>query len=260
MAFVLIGLQLRLVLVDVGRLPIAELLGGCVIVCGTTLLVRFGWMIAWNDLPRALDRSREKQRHNPWQHSVLITWAGMRGVDSLAAALAVPLVLADGVTPFPQRSLILFLSFSVILTTLVVQGLTLPALIRRLALPPDVVARREELQLRLAAAAAALRRLEELVHGAELPPAAVDNYRAALQNRIRHYESRLAHSDHEPIVSCAETAHELMLEILHAERQAVADLKAQGKVGDEAVRRVERSLDYEELTLGSEENRLRDER
>ncbi|MGC3968015.1 MAG: Na+/H+ antiporter [Pirellulales bacterium] len=163
LAFVLIGLELRSVLGDVGRLPPLELLRDCAWVCGATIVLRMAWMLFWNLFPCAFYRRLKPPRPAPpWQHAVLIGWSGMRGVDSLAAALAVPLVLADGVTPFPQRSLILFLSFSVILTTLVLQGLTLPLLIRRLRLPADDSLKREELRLRLAAAEAAQRRLDEL--------------------------------------------------------------------------------------------------
>ena len=103
---------------------------------------------------------RERDPVPPWQHSVLIAWAGMRGVVSLAAAFALPIVLADR-HPFPGRSYILFLTFCVILTTLVFQGLTLPILIRKLGVEDDGVIDGEERRARLQANEAAVDFIEK---------------------------------------------------------------------------------------------------
>lgn len=208
-------------------------------------------MFFWNCLPRLLDRRRMRV-HAPWQQTILIAWAGMRGVDSLAAALAVPLVLADGVTPFPQRSMILFLAFSVILATLVMQGLTMPLLIRRLRFPVDEGVKREETEIRLAAAEAARSRLEELAPGASLSPATIDHLRVVYQNHLQRYQSRLAPASEDAIEPGISTTSTFMLELLKTERRTILALKAGGEFSDEAIQRVERSLDYEELHLNAD--------
>ncbi|MDB5336865.1 MAG: Na+/H+ antiporter, partial [Planctomycetaceae bacterium] len=253
LAFVLIGFQLRLVLADLSHMHPAELLGDCLLVCVTTIVVRLAFVFAWTYLPSLLGGWMSMPiALPPWKHAVLIGWSGMRGVDSLAAALALPLFVADNVTPFPQRNLILFLSFSVILTTLVLQGLSLPGLIRRLKFPVEEAARRDEAQVRIATAEAAIRRLEELEQTSGLPSATVSHLRAIYQVRIQRYQSRLASLDRDQSQPGIDVPGDLMLELLKSEREAVNAIRAQGLIGDEALQRVERSLDYQELRLNSE--------
>jgi NhaP-type Na+/H+ or K+/H+ antiporter len=185
----------------------------------------------------------------PFGHAVLLGWVGMRGVDSLAAALAIPLVAVDGTTPFPHRNLILLVAFSVILTTLVLQGLTLPLLIRRLGLPAEESMRREEIQIRLSAAEGAIQRIEELARAIEVPPEVVENLRALYQLRIRHYRAGLDPAVDDPSGTAIDAAYRLMLELLKAERQVVIALWAEGLVSDAARQRIELAMDYEELRL-----------
>ncbi|MDY3551928.1 Na+/H+ antiporter [Gemmata sp. JC717] len=243
LAFVLIGFQLRAVLSE----PVsASAWITCAVVCATTVAVRLVWTLAWN-VP--LFARRAAPDHVPrFRHAVLIGWAGMRGVDSLAAALALPLVTADGVTPFPQRDLIALVAFSTILVTLVLQGLTLPILIRTLGLPPDDAERREDAVARLAAVAAALRRLDELesAHGGSAD--ALGHLRAMYQFCLRQYQTGLdAPTGADP----GDGLSALTREPLKAEREAVRTLWADGRIGDETRRRAEQALDHEELTFGA---------
>jgi len=161
--FVLIGLQLPLVLDALSDRPAAELIGYGAAVSAVVIATRFAWVFGITVIVRALDRRpAQRARRGTWQARTLVAWAGMRGAVSLAAALAVP-VTTDAGEPFPGRDLILFITFCVILATLVFQGLTLPALIRVLGVRDD--AREEgdeELHARLAAATAALERIDEL--------------------------------------------------------------------------------------------------
>ncbi|QJW94665.1 Na+/H+ antiporter [Frigoriglobus tundricola] len=252
LAFVLIGLELRRVVADLSDTPAAGLLGACALVCATVVVVRLAWVFAWTGLPYLFGPKRSgAEARPPWGQALLLAWAGMRGVDSLAAALAVPLVLADGATPLPQRNLILLLSFSVILTTLVLQGLTLPLLIRRLGLPSEDSVRREDAPIRLAAAEAALRRLDELEHTPGVPPDVVAHLRAMYLLRVHRYRSRLAPAAGDSPEPGIEAARGLVLELLKAERQVVAAMWGDGLISDDAKQRVERSLDYEELKLGA---------
>jgi CPA1 family monovalent cation:H+ antiporter len=176
---------------------------------------------------------------------LIVGWAGMRGVVSLAAALALPLNV-DGGAPFPERDLVIFLTFSVILATLVGQGLTLPLLIRWLGVGDDGSAAHEELHAREAAVLAAMERLDQLA--AEWPGhlELIDH----LRERHEHATEHLEH-DHESgaVPQDQEAAEHGIIQqaVIDAQRLAVIDLRDRGVISDEALRRVERGLDLEEL-------------
>src|ERR1041384_3965089 len=129
--FIMIGLQLPGILRNLKEEPLSRLTIYGILISATVVFVRIAWVFPATYLPRWLSpKLRARDPAPPWQQSVLIAWAGMRGVVSLAAAFALPIVLANR-EPFPGRSYILFLTFCVILTTLVFQGLSLPFLIRK---------------------------------------------------------------------------------------------------------------------------------
>ena len=152
------------------------------------ILIRILWVFPASYLPRLLfKRIRDKDPYPSWRHVTIVAWTGMRGVVSLAAALALPLTIQGG-DPFPYRDLILFLTFIVIVATLVVQGLSLPLLIRRLGIKDDGAAAREEREARLKANQAALARLKQIP---EHNPAKVDAKRRLsieYEDRIRQLE------------------------------------------------------------------------
>jgi NhaP-type Na+/H+ or K+/H+ antiporter len=154
--FVLVGLQLPVVLDALQDISGATLLGYAVLISMTVIALRFAWVFVVLMAPKWIAR-----RMTSWEGGVFLSWAGMRGAVSLAAALALPLS-TDAGAPFPGRDLILFLTFSVILATLVGQGLTLPLLIRALGLEDDGGEAREDAKARIRAAEAALARLAEL--------------------------------------------------------------------------------------------------
>ncbi len=161
--FILIGLQLPTVVDGIGAVDTGELLLDGLLIGATVMAVRVAWVFPLTYLPRWLfGRIRQRDPSPPWRYTLLVAWNGMRGAVSLAAALALPLTIDAG-GPFPERNLIIFLTFSVILITLVVQGLTLPPLIKALGVDDyDEALEREENQARLAATQSALGRLEEL--------------------------------------------------------------------------------------------------
>lgn len=250
LAFVLIGTQLREVTANLSDTPSSELLRDCVLVCVTTILVRLVWMFVWVGLPYFFGPFRRTAPPRPpFGHAILIGWAGMRGVDSLAAGLALPFVMADGTTPFPQRDLILLISFSVILATLVLQGLTLPILIRRLRLPVTDTIRQEESWIRRSAAEEAIKRIDPLAHALGASPEVAESLVALYALRIRQYESGVTSVGDRESASAGDIAKRLFLELLKAERQAVRTMWSEGQIEDEARQRVERALDYEELKL-----------
>src|SRR5919201_3604939 len=160
--FALVGLQLRHILDELTGTSTLHLIVDALLVTAAVVVTRIVWMPIGAYLPRWLfPRIRARDPYPPLTWTATVSWAGMRGAVSLAAALAVPLTTKTG-SPFDQRSLIVFLAFCVILGTLVVQGLSLPGLIRVLRLEEDASAAREEAKARIRAADAAIARLEEL--------------------------------------------------------------------------------------------------
>jgi CPA1 family monovalent cation:H+ antiporter len=179
----------------------------------------------------------------------LITWSGMRGAVSLAAALAIPLS-TDAGEPFPGRDLILFLTFAVIFGTLVIQGLTLPAVIRLLKLEDDGEDDARELaQARIHAASAALLRLDELTEEDWVRPDTAERVRGGYDFRRNRFSAWLDGGDDGSIEARSRDFQRLRRELLNAERSAVHELRRSGEISDEIARRVERDLDLEDARL-----------
>ena len=169
----------------------------------------------------------------------------MRGVISLAAALSLPLTVEGG-APFPARDLILFLTFAVILVTLVVQGLSLPALIR--GLQEDGSAEQEEVQGRIAVAEAALARLEELSEEEWVREDTAERVRGLYGYRRRRFVARLD-GDEDGLEDRSAAYQRLLRELLRAQRLTLLRLRDEGKIGDEVMHRIEHDLDLEESRL-----------
>src|SRR5437588_8378654 len=174
--FMLIGLQLPAVVRSLPANSAAQASKLAVLVLAAIVLVRFAWMFGAAYLPRLLSRTFRHETPAPWQHTALIAWTGMRGADSLAAALAIPFALPNG-QPFPGRDLILLLTFCVIFGTLVSQGLSLSPLIRWLRVFDDHASEKEERSARLKANEAAMTRLEQRRTSSHIRPETVEHLR-----------------------------------------------------------------------------------
>ncbi len=247
--FALVGLQLRGIVDSLGNYSWVTLLRDAALVSAAVVLTRIIWVYPGTYLPRFLFAGvRERDPYPPWQSPTLVAWAGMRGSVSLAAALAVPLA-TDAGRPFPDRDLIVFLTFSVIVVTLVGQGLTMPGVIRWLALEDDGVLDHEEAKARIKAADAALARLEELASEDWVRDDTAERMRGAYAFRKRRFAARFDESDDGAIEERSLSYQRLRRELLGAERQAVFDLRRNGKISDETMRRVERDLDLEDSRL-----------
>jgi CPA1 family monovalent cation:H+ antiporter len=243
--FVLIGLQLPVVIDALGGFSAAQLVGYAALVSGTVIALRFAWVFAVLHAPKWIAR-----RMSNWRGAVFLSWAGMRGAVSLAAALALPLE-TDAGDPFPGRALILFLTFSVILATLVGMGLTLPAVIRLLGLEDDGIEDREDAKARIHAAEAALARLEELVEEEWVREDTAERVRGAYTFRTNRFRARLDDGDDGAIESRSQDYQRLLRELLDAERQALVELRRNGTISNDVWLRVGRDLDLEDERLDS---------
>ncbi|MEA2689275.1 MAG: monovalent cation/hydrogen antiporter [Candidatus Eremiobacteraeota bacterium] len=246
--FLAIGLQLR------GFVQSADaraLLPAALAISALLIVVRIGWVYFANWLPRALfPRLRERDPFPPWQNVALVAWTGMRGIVSLAAALALPLTAANS-APFPGRDAIVFITFVVIFVTLVGQGLSLIPLVRWLRLGRDEGdGDAREIEVRVAALEAGVRKIDEL--GArELTREereVLERLRDEYVHRIEHLRSHAtgAGEDETP---ASRFDHEAQTAALHAERRAIRELRDGGEIPDDIFRKVQYDLDLAETRL-----------
>ena len=216
-------------------------------VCCGIVLVRFAWVFGATYLPRLLSPTFRRKNPAPWKQTALIAWTGMRGADSLAGALAIPLVLANG-QPFPGRDLILLLTFCVIFATLVLQGLTLAPLVHWLKIKDDRITEKEERLARLKANEAALARLEEIASSKRATPKTVERLRSEYEDRIR--QLRIEEPDEESVSRLySRDFEDLAREMLQTERDTVIQLRNEEAINDQALRRIQRDIDLAEARL-----------
>ena len=247
--FGLVGLQLRPILDALSGRSTATLIADAAIVSAAVIGTRLIWIYPATYLPRFLSRRiRERDPYPPWQYPALIGWTGLRGAVTLAAALALPLTTSSG-APFPQRDLLIYLAFCVILATLVLQGLSLPLVIRLLNLEDDGSAAKEETKARIYAADAALARLEELTGEEWVRDDTAERMRGLYRFRQNRFSARFDADDDGAIEQRSQDYQRLRRELLDAERQAVVELRRQGRINDDIMNLVQRDLDLEDARL-----------
>ncbi|ABD05230.1 Na+/H+ antiporter [Rhodopseudomonas palustris HaA2] len=254
--FLLTGFQMRAILERSKGLPVDDIVVATLLVAAIVIVARFLWVYPATYLPRLLSkRIRTRERRPSWRAVFVVGFTGVRGAVSLATALALPFALPDG-SAFPDRDLILFVAFGVILITLVGLGLTLPALVGVLGLTRDgrsehIAEHEAEIAARRAALAAALQSLDALTNDRALSDEVVALLHA--RHDIRAHQLPTALDD--AAYAATANARALVRELIAAERQFIhAQLRA-GKITDEARRRIERDLDLEEASLANREFR-----
>ncbi|GAA2456662.1 Na+/H+ antiporter [Streptomyces mauvecolor] len=248
--FALIGLQMPVVLKGLGEYGVGEAVWYAVGVFVLVVAARFVWVFPATFLPRTLsEKIRRREPEVDWTAPVIVGWAGMRGVVSLAIAFSIPLTMEDG-RPFPARNLVLFLTFTTVIGTLVVQGLTLPPLIRLLKLPGrDAQAETlAEAQAQSEASRAAEARLDELLADSRnaLPPPLADRLRTVLERRRNAVWERLGAVNEVTGESADDTYRRLSRAMIDAERQVFVALRDDRRIDDEMMRTLLRRLDLEE--------------
>jgi Na+/H+ antiporter len=245
LVFALVGLQLSGILDTLTGLSDRELIRYGLLVTGTVIATRIVWLPIFTHLPRIL---AGRPATKPFSHTFLLSWAGMRGAVSLAAALAIPLTTHAG-RGFPERDLIIFLTFCVILGTLVLQGLSLPALIRMTRIQPDYSEDEEDARARIRAAEAAIARLDELLAEDWVREDTAERLRGLYGFRVNRFSSRFDENADGAIEEQSQAYQRLRRELLDAERAAVTQLGRDGEISGDVVNRVRRDLDLEDARL-----------
>jgi CPA1 family monovalent cation:H+ antiporter len=252
--FGLVGLQLRPILDSLTGGESWSLAWEAAVIVAAVIVIRIlaGFPIAY--VPRFLfPRIRERDPYPPWQYPVFISWNGMRGAVTIAAALLIPLNTNAG-TPLPGRDSIVFFSFAVVLGTLVIQGLSMPLVIRLLGLEADDGdAENEEALARVRAAEFALARLEELEAEGWVTDDTAKRVRGQYQFRIDRFSARMDPDGDGKIERRSIKFQRLRRELLDAERHAVVELRNTGEISDEVMRRIEHDLDLEASRLDAAE-------
>jgi monovalent cation/hydrogen antiporter len=249
--FILIGLQLPVIVDGLADRPAGEVIGYAAAICGAVIAMRFIWSFLTTALIRTLDR-RESQlaRRGTWQMRVVGSWSGMRGAVSLAAALALPLHVHGG-DPLPGRDLIQFITFSLILVTVVGEGLTLPWLIRRLGVVEDGTdEENEEIRARLVIARAAIERVNELGLENWTNDDTIERVRRLYEFRRRRFKIQAGKVEDEDGLEDRSLAYQRLLhEVYAAQRAELVRLRNESEISADVMRRVERELDLEESRL-----------
>jgi monovalent cation/hydrogen antiporter len=255
MVFLITGLQARTLIARIGDHSISDLAISAAVVSAVMITTRFVWMYPATYLPRWLfPRLKRRDPSPPWQWPFVLAFTGVRGIVSLAAALAIPFATTNGL-PFPNRDLILFLAFSVILVTLVGQGLLLPAVIRALGLAHAGNLERhsddiEEHKARRQGIEAAIERLDQITSERNLSENIVEPLHARHRDRLKHIEHKSdGIDDHR---TATERQDEIELLLITTERERINELFRSGMLKDEARRRIERDLDLREAGVANQ--------
>jgi Na+/H+ antiporter len=242
--FILVGLQLNTILSSRALPSAGNLILDAAFICFTIVLVRIAWVFPGAYLPLFLSRRVRNSAGDPypsWKAVAVVAWTGMRGGVSLAAALALD-------PTFPERDLIVFLTFCVILATLVVQGLTLPPLIQWLNLEDDGLLEKEEEKARQKISQAAFARLEELTREEWVSQEVVEDLRAYYTQRKHKYKARLDEAD-DIFAQRIAVYQRLQRELLAAKRKTLIGLRDSGIINDEVLRKIQYDIDVEEVRL-----------
>jgi monovalent cation/hydrogen antiporter len=245
----LIGLQLRAVIDELSGYSASTLAGYALAVAGVVVGTRLVWFFTIPYLVRAVDRRpAQRARRVGARWRLVLAWSGMRGAVSLAVALALPLT-TDAGDAFPERDLIIFLTFAVIFFTLVVQGLTLPILIRRLGVSDGGADADEEIRARLVATKAAIEQLDALAGEEWTRDDTVERMRALYQYRKRRFAARAGKIEDDGYEDRSLAYQQTVQLVLGAQREALLRMRSDGELSNEVMNRLLRELDLEESRL-----------
>lgn len=248
--FILIGLQLPEIIKGLGNYSVAQAILYALIISMLTIIIRIIWVFPGAYIPRILFKSIRTDEPRPsWQTVFLVAWSGMRGVVSLASALAIPLTLSG--QAFPHRNLILFITFVVILVTLVLQGLSLKPLIRRLKIEEGDPKAEElaMLSLRIRLAESVLSYLDTNYPNEVEKHEPYKRVRDRYERMVDITKRKLESGDNEPEADFLPHYRQMLLELIHIRRRELNYLRHKGEYSEELIRDREWELDLEEARL-----------
>jgi len=244
--FTLVGLQLRAIIGGLNEYGLGTLTVYGLAVTGAVVGIRILWFFSVPYVIRLVDRRPEqRQRRVSASARLIMAWSGMRGAVSLAVALALPMSIADG-SDFPHRDLILFLTFAVIFVTLVMQGLTLPTLIRRLGVGDEEPEGDEEIRARMMASKAAIAQIDALDGEDWTREDTVQRMRGLYEYRAQRFAAQLGKIEDDGYEDRSRAYEQMVLLVLQAQRDALVRMRREGKLSNEALNRILRELDLEE--------------
>jgi len=249
LVFTLMGLQLPAVLKGLGDFGAGELCIWALLLTGAVVAIRFVWMFPATWLPRRLIPGLAKRDPMPSVGTIIVLgWTGMRGIVSLATALALPVTLANGET-FVERPLIIFLSYAVILLTLVIPTITLPPLLRYLKLEDGDEGQDDEVKARIAMARAASGHLSRLREGKAYSETVLSEVARRYQRQLDRIVPNLEPNAYSAINLPDQQSRSLMLELFESERSVLHELRSHGELYDEVYHRLGEELDLEALRV-----------
>jgi CPA1 family monovalent cation:H+ antiporter len=252
--FFLIGLQLPRIIAGLEGYPWNELAAWCAVLIAGVVLVRIAWVFLSAYLPRWLSARIREQEPDPDPRNVLIVgWTGLRGVVSLAAALALPLEVNSGL-PFPYRNFILFASFAIILGTLVLQGITLRPLIQLLRLPEDRSSEEEILEAHIHTTERVMERLAQMEADGHCTGTVFQRVKGYYEDRLTDLKARLAQETGGDSVPSPEgfrslDEQKIWWQLARVEREALIALRRERRIGDETLHEIERDIDLLESRI-----------
>ncbi len=250
--FTMIGLQLRSVMSHLSDYSRVDLLLYAAVVNAAVIIVRFAWVFPATYVPRWIFPSlRRTDPAPPWQVLVVLGWTAMRGIVSLAAAMALPETLPSG-EPFPHRHLLIFITYTVILVTLILPSLTLPSLLRRLGIKNDDENRREEIRSRISIMESAIEMLSQGGDGPRYSRDHVEQLRQRYARRLKILQSNMADQAFSPINDEDQQRRRLLRDLIRSERSALERQRAEGLMHDEVFHAIANELDLEELRLNTQ--------
>ncbi|TWR30957.1 Na+/H+ antiporter [Mucilaginibacter pallidiroseus] len=257
LVFILIGLELPAIVNGLGNYSLAEAWRYGLLMSILIIAIRMAWIFPAAFIPRYLFKNiRRREAHPGWKGPLVIGWAGMRGVVSLAAALSLPLVTGKG-EPFPHRNLIIFITFVVILITLVFQGLTLPAIVKFIKIreiDPLVPDDQQELGVKLRLMKKSIERLNQHYATEVKQSELLNNLKIDLENNVSIIGKRLASLDCDASQHAeVKTYNKVLKELYHVQRQELYHIRKEKAFSDEAIRKQEMQIDLAETSVNGQE-------
>ncbi len=241
--FTEVGIRFREIVASLHEYSTLQLIWWSGAIALACVLVRIAWTFAQGLLPVTNEPEHVSGRAD-WSHVALLSWTGMRGGVSLAAALAIPLETVAG--PFPFRDLLIFITFVVLLVTLVGQGGTLPWLIRWLKIKDDGAAIREERLALMTTARAGLERLDQLERNGNFPPEVLELHRKRLEARLAEFTAEGTETRAARTTALFRRAER---ELIAAERAKLIELRERGRIDNTVMRRLQRVFDLESVEI-----------